>query len=241
MTLAPITPELWTSLWLTVRLAGISTLILLAVGVPLAGWLNRPASRLAPLVEALVSLPIVLPPTVIGFYVLLLVGSHSPVGRGWMAVFGTSLAFSFPGLVVGSVIYSLPYAVQPIQSALRDIDSSLIEAACALGAGARQVFWRIMVPAARNGIVTGAALSFAHTMGEFGVVLMLGGNIPGVTRVASIALYDETQTLNYGVAHSYALVLLLCSFAMLLLIGRLRQPMPTWSRPRQGNTPTAGR
>lgn len=232
MHLAAIPPELWASLWLTVRLAATSTAILLFAGLPLAGWLNRSRSAAAPLVEALVTLPIVLPPTVIGFYVLLALGSRSPIGQAWAALFGSSLAFSFPGLVVGSVIYSLPYAVQPMQSALRDVDAGLVEAAASLGARARQIFWKVMVPAARNGVLTGAALSFAHTMGEFGVVLMLGGNIPGVTRVASIALYDETQTLNYSVAHSYALVLLASSFAMLLFIAWLRQRTPAPPRPQ---------
>lgn len=227
-----MTPELWTSLWLTMRLAATSTLILLALTLPLAGWMLRSRSRAVPVVEALVSLPIVLPPTVIGFYVLLALGSRSPLGRGWIALFGSSLAFSFQGLVIGSVIYSLPYAVQPIQTALREVDAGLIEAASALGARARQVFWKIMVPAARNGVLTGAALSFAHTMGEFGVVLMLGGNIPGVTRVASIALYDETQKLNYSVAHRYALVLLLVSFLMLMFIAWLRQRTPAPARPQ---------
>lgn len=232
MNLAALTPELWASLWLTVRLAGISTLFLLAFGLPLAGWLNRSRSHAAPLVEALVTLPIVLPPTVIGFYVLLALGNRSPIGQAWQALFGSTLAFSFPGLVVGSVLYSLPYAVQPMQSSLRDVDAGLIEAASALGARGRQVFWKIMVPVARNGIITGAALSFAHTMGEFGVVLMLGGNIPGVTRVASIALYDETQKLNYSVAHTYALVLLFSSLVMLLFIAWLRQRTPAPPRPQ---------
>ena len=231
-TFAPIPPEMWGSLWLTVRLAATTTALLLAGGLPLAGWLTRSRSPFSGLVEALVTLPIVLPPTVIGFYVLLLLGSHSPIGRGWMDLFGHSLAFSFPGLVVGSVLYSLPYAVQPMQTALRDVEPGLIEAASALGARGRQVFWRVMVPAARNGVLTGAALCFAHTMGEFGVVLMLGGNIPGVTRVASIALYDETQTLNYGVANSYALLLMLLSLAMLLFIAWLRRRTPAAARPQ---------
>ena len=232
MNLAALSPELWASLWLTVRLAATSTVILLALGLPLAGWLNRSRSHVAPLVEAMVTLPIVLPPTVIGFYVLLALGNRSPIGQAWQALFGSTLAFSFPGLVVGSVLYSLPYAVQPMQSSLRDVDAGLIEAAVSLGARARQVFWKVMVPVARNGIITGAALSFAHTMGEFGVVLMLGGNIPGVTRVASIALYDETQKLNYSVAHTYALVLLASSLAMLLFIAWLRQRTPAAPRPQ---------
>lgn len=230
--LAALTPELWQSLWLTVRLAAISTAILLAIALPLAGWLDRTRLRVAPWIEALVTLPIVLPPTVIGFYLLVVFGAGSPLGDGWRALFGSPLAFSFAGLVVGSVIYSLPFAVQPIQNAIREVEAALIEAGCALGARPRQVFWRVIVPAARNGILTGAALSFAHTMGEFGVVLMLGGNIPGATRVASIALYDETQTLNYAVAHSYALLLLAISFAMLMLIGVLRRSARQAARPK---------
>lgn len=223
MSFAALTAALWQSLWLTIRLAATSTVILLAIALPLAGWLDRTRSRAGTVVEALVTLPIVLPPTVIGFYLLVAFGSQSPLGRIWIDIFGHSLAFSFPGLVVGSVIYSLPFAVQPIQTAFRDVDVALIEASSALGARARQTFWRVIVPAARGGILTGAALSFAHTMGEFGVVLMLGGNIPGVTRVASIALYDETQKLNYSVAHAYALVLMALSFILLFAIGVLRR------------------
>jgi molybdate transport system permease protein len=226
-----LTPELWQSLWLTVRLAAVSTVILLLIAVPLAGWLDRTRSRLAPIVEALATMPIVLPPTVIGFYLLLTLGSQSPIGQAWISLFGHSLAFSFSGLVIGSVIYSLPFAVQPIQTALRDVDAALIEAATALGARWQQTFWRVVIPAAKGGLYTGAALSFAHTMGEFGVVLMLGGNIPGVTRVASIALYDETQNLNYTVAHRYALLLLVISFAMLLLIAGFRRQSQAAARP----------
>lgn len=229
---AALHPALWQSLWLTLRLAAISTVILVAVAVPLAGWLDRTRLAIAPWIEALVTLPIVLPPTVIGYYLLVVFGAGSPLGDGWQSLFGAPLAFSFAGLVVGSVIYSLPFAVQPIQNAIRDIDAALVEAGCALGARPRQVFWRVIVPAARHGVLTGAALSFAHTMGEFGVVLMLGGNIPGVTRVASIALYDETQTLNYPVANAYALLLLVISFAMLLVIGALRRGGPKRPRPK---------
>ncbi|WP_293368118.1 molybdate ABC transporter permease subunit [Nevskia sp.] len=230
--LAGLTPALWQSLGLTMRLAAISTVILLAIALPLAGWLDRTRLKIAPWIEALVTLPIVLPPTVIGFYLLVGFGGGSWLGTGWQALFDSTLAFSFAGLVVGSVIYSLPFAVQPIQNAIREVDAALIEAGCALGARPRQVFWRVIVPAARNGILTGAALSFAHTMGEFGVVLMLGGNIPGATRVASIALYDETQLLNYPVAHSYALLLLAISFAMLMLIGLLRRGARQQARPK---------
>jgi len=232
LSITDIPPALWQALWLTIRLAAVSTLLLLGIALPLAGWLDRTRARGAPLVEALVTLPIVLPPTVIGFYLLVAFGSQSPLGRAWIDLFGHSLAFSFPGLVLGSVIYSLPFAVQPIQTAFRDVDAALIEASCALGARARQTFWRVIVPAARGGLLTGAALSFAHTMGEFGVVLMLGGNIPGVTRVASIALYDEAQKLNYPAAHAYAIVLLVLSFVMLLVIGLLRRRSNGRPRPQ---------
>lgn len=229
---AAIPGALWVALWLTVRLAAVSTALLLAISLPLAGWINRSRSRAAPIIEALASLPMVLPPTVIGFYLLIAFGNHSPLGRAWLDLFGHSLAFSFPGLVIGSVLYSLPYALQPIQASLRDLDAALIEAAVALGAPPRTTFWRLMVPAARSGVLAGASLSFAHTIGEFGVVLMLGGNIPGVTRVASIALYDEAQKLNYAVAHSYALVLLAISFAMLLLIAGFRRRAQGPARPQ---------
>jgi len=229
---AAIPSELWVALWLTVRLAAVSTALLLALTLPLAGWINRSRSRISPMIEALASLPMVLPPTVIGFYLLIAFGSHSPLGHAWSELFGHALAFSFPGLVIGSVLYSLPYALQPIQAGLRELDAALIEAAVALGARPRRVFWQVMVPAARSGILAGASLSFAHTIGEFGVVLMLGGNIPGVTRVASIALYDEAQKLNYPVAHSYALLLLAISLAMLLLIAALRRRAQGPARPQ---------
>jgi len=228
---AGIPAELWRALWLTLRLAAVSTTLLLMLSLPLAGWINRSRSRAAPVIEALASLPMVLPPTVIGFYLLIAFGNHSPLGRAWLWTFGQSLAFTFSGLVIGSVLYSLPYALQPIQLALRELDAALIEAAVALGANRRTVFWRVMVPAARSGILAGGALSFAHTIGEFGVVLMLGGNIPGVTRVASIALYDEAQNLNYAVAHRYALLLLVISFAMLMLIASFRRQSQAAARP----------
>ncbi len=231
ISLLALPAELWTALWLTVRLAGVSTLLLLAISLPLAGWINRTRSHAGAAIEALASLPMVLPPTVIGFYLLIAFGNQSPLGQAWTSLFGHALAFSFPGLVVGSVLYSLPYALQPIQVSLRELDAALIEAAVALGAKPRQTFWRVMVPAARSGIASGAALSFAHTIGEFGVVLMLGGNIPGVTRVASIALYDAAQNLNYAIAHTYALVLLAISFAMLLLIAALRKSNQRHARP----------
>ena len=176
----------------------MTSLVLLVIGIPLANWLNNSRMRGMIFVETLVSLPIVLPPTVIGFYLLMLMAPQQPVGAAWVSVFGQPLPFSFAGLVVGSVVYSLPFAVQPFQAAFRAVRRDMIETALALGLTRRQVFWSIVMPLSKHGILTGVSLSFAHTMGEFGVVLMLGGNIPGQTRVASIALYDEAQKLNYA-------------------------------------------
>jgi molybdate transport system permease protein len=207
--------ELWSAVGLTLRLALVTSLVLLVLGIPFANWLNNCKSRSVILVETLVSLPIVLPPTVIGFYLLVLMAPQRPLGAAWVTVFGHPLPFSFAGLVIGSVVYSLPFAVQPFQAAFRAVKPEMVESALALGLTRRQVFRSIVLPLSRHGILTGVSLSFAHTMGEFGVVLMLGGNIPGQTRVASIALYDEAQKLNYGAAHAYALILLLVSFGVL--------------------------
>jgi molybdate transport system permease protein len=210
--------DVWQALALTFRLAAATTVILLLVGLPLAHWLNAGRGRIMAAVEALVSLPIVLPPTVIGFYLLILFSPQNPAGAAWEGLTGHTLAFSFSGLVVGSVLYSLPFAVQPFQAALRSVSPALVEAARVAGAGPWQVFWHVTLPLARRGIGTGLTLSFAHTVGEFGVVLMLGGAIPGITKVASILLYDDVQRLDYGRAHVLALLLLACSFGFLLLI-----------------------
>lgn len=218
-----ISAELLYSLWLTVKLALVSTLLLLLICIPLAYWINNSRSRWVLVVELIVTLPIVLPPTVIGFYLLLLFSPQYFIGQFWQTVFDTGLVFSFTGLVIGSVVYSLPFALQPIQSAFRQVDESLLEAAIALGATPKQVFWTVIVPVSRYGILSGALLSFAHTLGEFGVVLMLGGSIPHETRVASIALYDEVQKLNYPVAHQFALLLLVLSALMLMLIIMLQR------------------
>ena len=216
-------PELWGAIWLTLKLALVSSLVLLVLGIPLANWLNNSRMRGVILVETLVSLPIVLPPTVIGFYLLMLMAPQQPVGAAWVSVFGQPLPFSFAGLVIGSVIYSLPFAVQPFQAAFRSVRREMTDTALALGLTRRQVFWSIVMPLSKHGILTGVSLSFAHTMGEFGVVLMLGGNIPGQTRVASIALYDEAQKLNYPTAHGYALILLAISFGILVGIAFLQR------------------
>jgi molybdate transport system permease protein len=215
--------DLVTAIGLSLRLSVITSLLLIGIGLPLAGWLARSRARWAILVEVVVTLPIVLPPTVIGFYLLVLSSPHHFLGALWQDVFGSPLPFSFSGLVMGSVVYSLPFAVQPMVSAIRGVDPTLVEAASALGASLRRVFWHIIVPAARHGIVGGAVLSFAHTMGEFGVVLMLGGNIPGRTRVASIALYDRVENLDYNHANAMAIILLALAVVTLLVVGWIRQ------------------
>jgi len=216
-------PDLWSTVGLTLRLAFVTTGVLLILGLPLAHWLNTSRWRGVAILETLVTLPIVLPPTVIGFYLLVTFSPNHWPGQLWQSLTGHSLAFSFAGLVVGSVIYSLPFAVQPFQSALKGVPESLVEAARVSGASGWQIFRHIAFPLARRGILTGVILSFAHTVGEFGVVLMLGGNIPGVTRVASISLYDEMQKLNYPAAHGYALVLLAIAFVTILILAGLQR------------------
>lgn len=216
-------PALWQSLWLTLRLSAITTLVLGAVGIPLAHWLNTTRNRLAPLLETLVGLPIVLPPTVIGFYLLVAFSPNHPPGRWWRSLTGEPLAFTFTGLVIASVFYSLPFAVQPFQAALRAVPPDLIDAGSTLGATPRRVFWRVHVPLAWRGIAAGLTLGFAHTLGEFGVVLMIGGAIPGVTKVASIALYDEVQALAYPQAHAFAATLLALAFVLLLVVTLLQR------------------
>jgi molybdate transport system permease protein len=215
--------ELWQSLALTLKLAAVTTVLLFFVALPLAHWLNVTRFRGAAFIEALVSLPIVLPPTVIGFYLLVLFAPQNFLGGLWQTVTGHTLTFSFSGLVLGSMLYSLPFSVQPFQAALKAVPESCIEAARTLGASPWRTFWRIRVPLAHRGLAVGATLTFAHTVGEFGVVLMLGGSIPGETRVASIALYDEVQKLNYPNAHAFAAVLLVLSFAMLLAVTFLQR------------------
>jgi molybdate transport system permease protein len=214
---------LWQSVGLTLKLAGVTTVILAVIGLPLAHWLNVSRSRIAPVIETLVALPLVLPPTVLGFY--LLVGfspDHAP-GRWWVALTGHTLAFTFTGLVIGSVIYSLPFAVQPFQAALRSVPREQLDACAAHGAPPWHVWTRVHLPLASRGIFAGLTLGFAHTLGEFGVVLMIGGAIPGVTKVASIALYDEVQNLNYPEARAFAAFLLVVSFFLILTATLLRR------------------
>ena len=211
---------------LTLRLALATSCVLLLLGVPLAHWLNTSRLPGISLIQTLVSLPVVLPPTVIGFYLLVAFAPGHWPGALWQRLTGHPLPFSFAGLLVGSVLYSLPYAVQPFQAALRGVPRDLLEAAAAAGARPWRVFWRVRLPLARSGLLAGVALSFAHTMGEFGVVLMLGGGIPGETRVASIALYDEVEKANYPTAHAYALTLLLISAALLSVVTALQRRAP---------------
>ena len=222
-TVLGLSPALWQSLGLTLRLAALTTLCLGLVGLPLAHWLNTTRTRVAPFIETLVALPIVLPPTVIGFYLLVAFSPQHPPGSWWRDATGAPLAFSFPGLVVASVIYSLPFAVQPFQAALRAVPRELLDAGIALGASPLRVFLRLHAPLAWRGITAGLTLGFAHTLGEFGVVLMIGGSIPGVTKVASIALYDEVQALAYPTAHAFAATLLVLSFALLLVVTLLQR------------------
>ncbi len=211
------------SIVLTLRLSLTTTILLLLGGVPLAHWLNTSRWRGVGLVQTFIALPMVLPPTVIGFYLLVCFAPDHLPGSLWLRMTGRALSFTFTGLVIGSILYSLPYAVQPFQAALRAVPSAMLEAAVATGARPWRTFWRVHLPLARRGVLVGATLSFAHTVGEFGVVLMLGGSIPGETRVASIALYDEVQKFNYPLAHAYAVTLLLISGVLLSAVTFLQR------------------
>lgn len=206
---------------LTLRLAAVTTIILLLISIPLAWWLTRSHARLKPAMEAIVALPLVLPPTVLGFYLLLVLGPNGFIGGPWLSITGDTLTFSFTGLVIGSVIYSLPFAVQPLQTAFAAVGEPLLEAAATLRASPWDRFISVVLPAARRGMVIAATLGFAHTVGEFGVILMIGGNIPGKTQVLSIAIYDRVESMQYGEAHALAAGLLVFSFITLLLVYRL--------------------
>ncbi len=208
----------WQAMWLTLRLAVLVAAVLAVIGMPLAYWITYSRWRAKFLVEAVVALPIILPPTVLGFYLLVAFGSQSALGRWWQSLTGHPLAFTFTGLVIGSIIYSLPFAVQPFASSFALVDRSLLAASATLGAGKWRTFRRIIFPLSLPGVVTGVALSFAHTVGEFGVVLMIGGNIPGVTRTISIDIYDRVQAAEYAAANVTSLVLLAFSFLVLALI-----------------------
>lgn len=212
--------------WLTLQLAAVTTLILLLLGTPLAWWLTRTRSRLKPAIEAVTALPLVLPPTVMGFYLLLLMSPAAPLGGLWVELTGDTLTFSFAGLVVASVVYSLPFMVQPLESAFEGVGRGPVEAAASLGAAPLDAFFSVVVPLSVRGFVTACVLTFAHTLGEFGVVLMVGGNLPGETRVVSIAIYEHVETLRYGEAHVLAAGLLAFSFAVLLVVYVLNRRYP---------------
>jgi molybdate transport system permease protein len=219
----------WQAFWLTIRLAGLVSAILLVGGLPIAHWIAYSRWRWKFLVEALVAMPLVLPPTVLGFYVLVALGSRSPFGRWWQSLTGHTLAFTFTGLVIGSILYSLPFAVQPFATAFALVDRRLLAASATLGASRLRTFFSVIVPLSLPGLVTGAALAFAHTLGEFGVVLMVGGNIPGVTRTVSIDIYDKVQAFDYASANETSLVLLAVSFATLCLVyGLNRKVWALW-------------
>jgi molybdate transport system permease protein len=205
----------WSAIFLTVRLAIVVCVTLLIIGTPIALWLSFTQWRWKFFVESIVALPLVLPPTVLGFYVLVAMGSNSPFGRWYQSLTGHGLPFTFAGLAIASVIYSLPFAVQPMAAAFSNVDRNLINASSILGASRLRTFARIVLPLSVGGVVTGMVLSFAHTLGEFGVVLMVGGNIPGVTRTVSIAIYDQTQALDYAGANHLAILLMAFSFVTL--------------------------
>ena len=222
----------WQAFWLTLRLALVVTALLVLIGFPIAYWIAFSKWRWKFILEAIVALPIVLPPTVLGFYVLIALGGRSPLGRWWQGMTGHTLAFTFPGLVIGSVLYSLPFAVQPFASSLGSVDRRLLEASEMLGAAKLRTFWRVLVPLSTSGLITGIALSFAHTMGEFGVVLMVGGNIPGSTRTLSINIYDLVENLNYPAANTTALVLIAIALVLLSLVYSLNPKLwSVWPRP----------
>jgi len=206
------------ALLLSLRLALCVSAILLVIGMPLAYWLAYSQWRGKFLLEAVVALPLVLPPTVLGFYALVAMGPRGPLGKLWLAVFGHGLAFTFSGLVLASVLYSFPFAVQPLIASFESIDRNLLNASSVLGAGMPRTFWRVILPLSLPGVVTALVLSFAHTMGEFGVVLMVGGNLAGATRTVSIDIYDHVQSFEYAEANHMALVLLAISFAVLSVV-----------------------
>jgi molybdate transport system permease protein len=220
----------WTALWLSVRLATATTLVLLVIGIPIAYWIVFSPRRWKFLVEAVVALPLVLPPTVLGFYVLIAIGPYSPVGRAYTRLAGHGPPFTFEGLLVASVLYSLPFAVQPFSAEFAAVDKRLLEASWTLGVSRAATFRRIVLPLSVRGLVTGIVLSFAHTLGEFGVVLMVGGNVPGVTRTVSISIYDAVQSLDYAAAGRTSLLLLVVSFAILVLTYALQRTV--WIKPR---------
>ena len=212
------------ALFTTLKMAGLTTVILLIIGTPLAWYLSRMTSRFKVIIEAIVALPLVLPPTVLGFYLLIAFSPQHLPGQLWQQATGQQLAFSFPAIVIGSVLYSLPFVVQPLQRAFEQLGHSLLEASAVLGAGPFDRFFNIVLPLTKASFITAASLGFAHTVGEFGVILMIGGNIPGETRVLSIALFDHVEAFNYAQAHILAVSLLIGSMVLLSSIYLLNMP-----------------
>ena len=206
------------ALFVTLKLASISTIVLLLIGTPIAWWLSHSHWRYKYFVEAIIALPLILPPTVLGFYLLVSLGPNGPIGGLLSALSGESLAFTFTGLVIGSVVYSMPFVIQPLQNAFSAIGQRPLEVAATLGASPIDRFFSIAIPMAKPGFITATVLGFAHTLGEFGVVLMIGGNIPGSTQVVSISIYDHVEALEYGQAHALSASLLLFSFVLLLIV-----------------------
>lgn len=213
----------WNAVWLTLRLATCTTLILFFLGLPLAYWLATTRFRGRFLIEAVVALPIILPPTVIGFYILWATGPRSPIGKAYESITGSLLPFSFAGILFASVLFNIPFAVRPFASSFAAVNRRLVEASWCLGVSRFQTFLRIVFPMSWTGILTGLVLTFAHTVGEFGVVLMVGGSIPGLTRTISIAIYDDVQALNYAAAHQTALLLLGFAFIALCITYALQR------------------
>ena len=219
----------WEAIGLSLRLSACATAVLVCLGMPLAWWLGRTRWRGRHFIEAVVALPIVLPPTVLGYYVLLAIGPHSPVGRMYESIFGLRLPFSFQGLLAASVLYSLPFAVQPFMGAFATLDRRLLEASWSLGESRLRTFFRVALPLSWPGVLSGIVLSFAHTMGEFGVVLMVGGNLRGQTRTISISIYDHVQALDYQAANMTSLAMLVFSFVVLAVtFGLQRRFAPSW-------------
>lgn len=216
----------WQAFRLTIELALIVSAVLFVAGLPVAYWITFSRWRWKFLVEALVALPIVLPPTVLGFYLLVALGSRSPIGVWWQSLTGHTLAFTFTGLVIGSILYSLPFAVQPFASSFSSVDRKLLAASATLGASPMRALFHVILPLSVPGLVTGVALAFAHTMGEFGVVLMVGGNIPGVTRTVSISIYDQVEASNYAGANAMALLLVVFCFVVLAVVYGLHRKAP---------------
>ena len=210
--------SLYGPLWLSAQLAFVTTAILIGIGTPLAWWLARTQTRWKPIVQSIVAMPIVLPPTVLGFYLLILLGPQGAIGSWWVSLTGDALTFTFAGLVIASCAYSLPFAVQPLQNAFEALPRQTLERAWTLGASKLDAFFSVAVPLSLRGFVSAAVLTFAHTLGEFGVVLMVGGNIPGETRVVSIAIFDHVESLQYASAHRLSLLLLAFAFIVLFVM-----------------------